>query len=117
MRPAAWIERVVRGTSRLRGLAGMSDTELGGEASLASMRHRGGICRQPSSFRPGNCCCGGVRVKGLNTGVVASTRRARWSRIFLVTLGSSMLAYTLTAPPQCSQVKMSIWNTRFKRCA
>ena len=28
-----------------------------------------------------------------------------------------MLAITLTAPPQRSQVKMSILNTRFKRCA
>ena len=28
-----------------------------------------------------------------------------------------MLASTLTAPPQCSQVKMSILNTRFNRCA
>ena len=28
-----------------------------------------------------------------------------------------MLAITLTGPPQCSQVKMSILNTRFNRCA
>ena len=28
-----------------------------------------------------------------------------------------MPVITLTAPPQCSQVKMWIWNTRFKRCA
>ncbi len=28
-----------------------------------------------------------------------------------------MLAMTLTAPPQCSQVKMSILNTRFNRWA
>ena len=28
-----------------------------------------------------------------------------------------MLAITLTAPPQRSQVKMSILNTRFNRCA
>ena len=28
-----------------------------------------------------------------------------------------MLAITFTAPPQCSQVKMSLLNTRFNRCA
>ena len=35
----------------------------------------------------------------------------------LITVGSSMLAITLTGPPQVSQVSMSILNTRFKRCA
>ena len=28
-----------------------------------------------------------------------------------------MLAITLTAPPQCSQVSISMLNTRFNRCA
>ena len=28
-----------------------------------------------------------------------------------------MIAITLTAPPQCSQVSISILNTRFNRCA
>ena len=53
MGSAAWIERVVRGTSRLLGPAGASDTLPKCQASLASLRHRG-ICRQPGSFRPGN---------------------------------------------------------------
>ncbi len=31
--------------------------------------------------------------------------------------GSSMQARIVTAPPQLEQVSMSIWNTRFSRCA
>ena len=76
-----------------------------------------GICRQPGSCRPGNSGCGGARAKGLKAGVAGSARRSRCARICLITAGSSMLAITFTAPPQCSQFKMSISNTRFKRCA
>ena len=72
-----------------------------------SMRYRE-VWRQPGSSGPGNSCCGGALAKGLKAGVAASARRARCSRIFLITAGPSMLAHTLTAPPQCSQVKMSI---------
>ena len=94
---------------------GVSDTELGAKpASHPCVR---GVCRQPGCFRPGNSCCGDARAKGLKTGVAAPARCARLSRIFLITAGSSMLAITLTAPPQCSQVKMSILNTRFNRWA
>jgi len=34
-----------------------------------------------------------------------------------MTLGSSMQAMILTAPPQVFQVSMSMFNTRFRRCA
>ena len=71
---ATWIERVVRGTSRLLGSAGVSDSEPGVRPA-ASMRQRG-VCRQPSSFRSGNPCCGGARAKGLNNGVADSARRS-----------------------------------------
>ena len=43
--------------------------------------------------------------------------RTEWARICLITAGPSMLAHTLSAPPQSAQVKMSILNTRFNRCA
>ena len=66
-----------------------------------------GQCRQPDSSGPGNCRCGGARVKGLKSGVAASARRARRSRISSITAGFSMLAITFTAPPQCSQVSTS----------
>ena len=36
--------------------------------------------------------------------VAGAARRSRCSRLCLITAGSSMLALTLTAPPQCSQV-------------
>ena len=34
-----------------------------------------------------------------------------------MTAGSSMLAMILNTPPQGSEVSMSMWKTRFRRCA
>ena len=64
----------------------------------------GGVCRQPGSLRPANVIGGGARAKGLEAGVAGSARRSRCLNVFLVTAASSMLAITLTAPPQWSQV-------------
>ena len=65
---------------------------------------RKGRYRQPGSFRPGNAIGGGARANGLMAGSVGASRRSRWARICLITAGSSMLAITFTAPPQCSHV-------------
>ena len=40
-----------------------------------------------------------------------------WGRIVFMTAGSSMLAMILNTPPQGSEVSMSMWKTRFRRCA
>ena len=72
----------------------------GCQPSLASMREKGAVPCQPGSFRLGNGSGGGARAKGLKAGVAGSVRRSRWSRICLITAGSSMLAITFTAPPQ-----------------
>ena len=45
-----------------------------------------------------------VRATGLKAEVAGSACRSRCSKIFLTTIGASMLAITLTAPPQWSQV-------------
>jgi hypothetical protein len=44
-------------------------------------------------------------------------RDSKCPRIFPITAGVSMLATTFTLPPHCSQVSISIPNTRFSRCA
>ena len=66
-----------------------------------------------------------ARVVGGARAVGGKTRRAgvrdavlsKWARIVLITAGSSMLAMTLTTPPQRAQVSMSTLNSRFRRCA
>ncbi len=76
------------------------------------MKIRASTISQPSSFRPGHASGGGARANGLMAAVVAVSRRARCARICLITAGSSILAITFTAPPQWSQVSISILNTR-----
>ena len=90
------------------------------------------VCRQPGSVRPGNSGCGGNPPEGSEHGprgppremiedcldhhrsvdapnaVQGCTNAAR---------AGCAGAATLTAPPQCVQVSMSILNTRFSRCA
>ena len=60
---------------------------------------------------------GGARLSGNGSGPFVSAFSFRWSRILLITTGSSMQAMILTGPPQAWQVSMSILNTRFNRCA
>ena len=89
-----------RGTLALRGFCtrryrafgpvGAKRHRAGCQASLASVRK--GICRQPGSFRLGNGACGGARANGLKAGVAGASRRSRCARIFLIAIGSSMLA-------------------------
>ena len=103
-RPTRLAEGAFCGEMSTVWAAGCERQRSGCQASLASMRKRR-VCCQLGSFMPGRSCCGSARTKGLNTGVAASARRARWP-CPSITLGSSMLAITLTAPPQCSQVSI-----------
>ena len=48
---------------------------------------------------------------------VAAACLSRWVSLLSMSTGSSMQARIVTAPPQLEQVSMSIWNTRFSRCA
>ena len=103
------------GEYRLLGPAGASDTGPECQASLASVRMEGSaVSLAPSGPVMSLAAARGRTVWRQGAG---SVRQSRCSRIFLITAGSSMLAITLTAPPQWSQVSISILNTRFKRCA
>ena len=91
-----------------RGRRRGSSGSFGEHRGFSGTRAQVALCL---SVRPALGPCvreGSELANGLKAGVAASARRARRSRIFLITTGSSMLAYTLSAPPQCSQVKMSI---------
>jgi hypothetical protein len=60
--------------------------------------------------------CSG-RLCGGNSSTTSSFFVFRWLSIFWITNGSSMLAITLTAPPHCSHVSMSMLKTRLSLCA
>ena len=60
---------------------------------------------------------GGARLSGNGLDSLVSAFCFRWSRICLITTGSSIQAITFMAPPHSLQVSMSIWNTRLSRCA
>ena len=73
---------------------------------------RGGIDNQSNKL-----ACGGARGCGNTTGSDNAAFLSKWVSILSMTMGSSMQAITLTAPPHLLQTSMSILNTRFRRWA
>ncbi len=102
-------------------------------SSPAWVRVRRNPCRPNIQWRPCRLNCdntdsfpakrdsvpGGALVGGTRCGwvEVSGSFPRRCAKIRSMVSWPSMQAMTLTAPPQCPQVSMSILKTRFSRCA